>query len=136
MSIDLTKQGIRVLIIDDEPFKAKDIEEALKRILNKPVIDTRTARNPGLIAIIEADKSGNKYDLVISDNYMPLYDNSYELEPYGTDIMLEIERRGIDCIKLICSSGTVADVDADYKVVRYNSSVSMDNVFKNALGLS
>lgn len=136
MSIDLTKQGVRVLIIDDEPFKTRDIEETLKRILNKPVIDTRTARNPGLIAIIEADKADNKYDLVISDNYMPLYDDSYELEPYGTDIMLEIERQGIDCIKLICSSGTVDDVDADYKVVRYSSSVLMDNVFKNALGLS
>lgn len=136
MNIDLTKQGVRVLLIDDEPFKTRDIEEALKRILNKPVIDIRTARNPGLIAIIDADKSGNKYDLVISDNYMPLYDDSYELKPYGTDIMLEIERQGIDCIKLICSSGTVDDVDADYKVVRYNSSVLMDNVFKNALGLS
>lgn len=136
MGINLMRQGVRVLIIDDEPFKTRDIEETLKRILNNPVIDVRTARNPGLIAVIEANKAGNKYDLVISDNYMPIYEDSHELEPHGTDIILEIERRDIECIKIICSSGTVDKVDANYKVVRYNSSVLMDNVFKDALGLS
>ena len=132
---DLTEHRARVIIIDDELFKARDIEETLKRILNNPMIVRETNRADGLLAIRNANKAGTPFDIIITDNYMPLCNDDKQLEPCGTGIVLEIERLGIDCKKIICSSGTVDDVDADYSVVRYNSSVLLDDKLKSVLRL-
>lgn len=125
----------KVLIIEDEEFKFRDIKETLNRVLDDAVINRESTRNDGLLAVINASKSGEPYDIVITDNYMPLCSDSRQLEAFGTDIVKEIERRGINCKKVICSSGTVDDINADYSVVRYNQSVMLDDKFKSALKL-
>ncbi len=91
---DFRTHRVRVIIIDDELFISKDIEETLKRVLNNPIIDKEKTRNDGLRAIRNANLDGTPYDIVITDNYMPLSNDDKQLQPFGTDIIMEIERLG------------------------------------------
>ena len=118
---------LRVLVIEDSDFKFKDIEESLKRITNNEVsVERRTACNAGLIFLKETYDSGSKFDLVITDNMMPIYEDSSELKPCANRVYEEVHRRKYKTKLVVCSSEVMNDIDCD-DFLLYNSSVLLDD---------
>lgn len=118
---------LRVLVIEDSDFKFKDIEESLKRVTNNEVIiERRTACNSGLLFLKETYDSGSKFDLVITDNMMPIYENSRELEACANRVCREVHWRKYETKLVVCSSEVMDDIDCD-DFLLYNSSVLLDD---------
>lgn len=118
---------LRVLVIEDSDFKFRDIEESLKRITNNEVIiERRTACNSGLLFLKETYDSGSKFDLVITDNMMPIYEDSSELEACANRVCREVHRRKYETKLVVCSSEVMDDVNCD-DFLLYNSSVLFDD---------
>lgn len=127
---------MNILIIEDNKNKYKNLEDTLNRVVDNPSITWEQSRNSGLIAIREHnfinDNELLPFDLVICDNYLPLYDDEWEAEPFGQDIVEEVRERFelTDLPIVMCSSEDVGELDYNYKI-RYDSSVIMDEMFKS-----
>lgn len=127
---------MNILIIEDNKSKYKNLEDTLNRVVDNPSITWEQSRNSGLIAIREHnfinDNELVPFDLVICDNYLPIYDDDWETEPFGQDIVEEVrERFGLTDLSIVmCSSEDVGEFDYNYKI-RYDSSVIMDEMFKS-----
>lgn len=118
---------LRVLVIEDSDFKFRDIEESLKRVTNNEVsIERRNACNAGLIYLKETYDSGSKFDLVITDNMMPIYEDSSELKPCANRVYEEVHRGKYKTKLVVCSSEVTSDIDCD-DFLLYNSSVLLDD---------
>lgn len=127
---------MNILIIEDNKSKYKNLEDTLNRVVDNPSITWEKSRNNGLVAIREHnfinDNELVPFDLVICDNYLPIYDDDWETEPFGQDIVEEVrERFGLTDLSIVmCSSEDVGEFDYNYKI-RYDSSVIMDEMFKS-----
>ena len=118
---------LRVLVIEDSDFKFRDIEESLKRITSNEVsVERRIACNIGLIFLKETYDSGFKFDLVITDNMMPIYTDSRELKPCANRVCREVHRRKYGTRLIVCSSEDMDDIDCDGFLL-YNPSVLLDD---------
>ena len=118
---------LKVLVIEDYDFKFRDIEESLKRITNNEVsVERRNACNAGLIYLKETYDSGFKFDLVITDNMMPIYTDSMELKPCANRVCREVHRRKYETKLVVCSSEVTDDVDCD-NFLLYNPPVLLDD---------
>ena len=119
---------MNILIIEDNKNKYKNLEDTLNRVVDNPSITWEQSRNSGLIAIREHN--------FINDNYLPLYDDEWEAEPFGQDIVEEVRERFelTDLPIVMCSSEDVGEFDYNYKI-RYDSSVIMDEIFKTIIGI-
>lgn len=88
---------MNILIIEDNKSKYKNLEDTLNRVVDNPSITWEQSRNSGLIAIREHnfinDNELSPFDLVICDNYLPIYDDDWEVEPFGQDIVEEVRER-------------------------------------------
>lgn len=130
---------MNILIIEDNKSKYKNLEDTLNRVVDNPSITWKQSRNNGLVAIREHnfinDNELLPFDLVICDNYLPLYDDEWETEPFGQDIVEEVRERFelTDLPIVMCSSEDVGEFDYNYKI-RYDSSVIMDEIFKTIIG--
>lgn len=115
---------MKILLIEDSDYKAKDITDTLAKLGQTDV--TRTiSRNGGLSTFINTQKSNTPFDFVISDNFMPLYDDSHETKPFAENIVSEIRRRGyVDTPICICSSSGISKFDYNYFIL-YDASISM-----------
>lgn len=128
---------MKILIIEDSEYKYNDIKDTLNRVLDAPTINWEKSRNSGLVSIMKhncKDNTSEPYDMVICDNYMPIYDDEIDMEPSASDIVREIRKRfKLENLPIvICSSAEVEECDCNYKI-KYNSSVSMDETFKTIL---
>lgn len=129
---------MNILIIEDNKSKYKNLEDTLNRVVDNPSITWEQSRNSGLVAIKEHNFIKNNelspFDLVVCDNYLPLYDDEWETEPFGQDIVEEVR----ECFELVdlpivmCSSEDVGAFDYNYKI-RYDSLVIMDEIFKRII---
>lgn len=118
---------LRVLVIEDYDSKFRDIEESLKRITNNEVsIERRTACNSGLLFLKETYDAGSKFDLVVTDNMMPIYTDSSELKPCANRVCREVHRRKYETKLVVCSSEVMNDVSCD-DFLLYNPSVLLDD---------
>lgn len=126
---------MNILIIEDNKSKYKNLEDTLNRVVDNPSITWEQTRNNGLVAIKEHnfinDNDLEPFDMLICDNYLPIYDDDWETKPFGQDIVEEVrERFGLtDLAIVMCSSEDVGEFDYNYKI-RYDSSVIMDEMFK------
>ena len=118
---------LRVLVIEDYDSKFRDIEESLKRVTNNEVIiERRTACNSGLLFLKETYDAGSKFDLVITDNMMPIYTDSRELKPCANRVCREVHRRKYETKLVVCSSEVMNDVNCD-DFLLYSPSVLLDD---------
>lgn len=124
---------LKVLVIDDEELKARNIIKALKEVLGDIEVDRKKNRNDGLYAIKTHHDSHDEYDIIITDNYMPLRKDTKTIEPFATDIVYQAEMIGATGVKIICTSGLIGVCEADYYVVTYDSSAALDNKFRSIL---
>lgn len=126
---------MNILIIEDNKSKYKNLEDTLNRVVDNPSIIWEKSRNNGLVAIKEHnfinDNELVPFDMVICDNYLPIYDDEYETKPFGKYIVTRIRKvlNLTDLPIVMCSSEDVGEFDYNYKI-RYDSSVIMDEMFK------
>ena len=120
---------INALIIDDDNYKASEIE----RILRKLGIEE-------VRSLINAD---NKYDLLILDNCFPNYDGSFPERDMGLDFLYRCSkvmsyREFVKDLKIImCSSDKLEVPEYDnlnvLGSIQYSSSVYMDPYFEELI---
>lgn len=123
---------MKILIVDDDPIKIHEIEKAIKESnIQVEFVETRNV-SEGYNAFVQAAESGEFFDLIISDNYMPLRGGE---SPKPNALLLTNDIRRIEERKnypktriVVCSSGSVSDGDYNY-FVRYDISVDMSEKF-------
>lgn len=131
---------MRILIIEDTRPKMNDIIQACRRILDDPSIDIAVTRNEGLLEYRSALKCGEPYDVVITDDLLPIEQGEYP-EPFAEDILREINRLDEvydlqhSCIKIVCSSDEFRSnkYAGKYEFVHYNPSIVLDDRLKEIL---
>lgn len=99
---------MNILIIEDNGYKYKDIKESLNRIFVNPIITWKKSKTSGLYAI-EKTSGLITYDLVICDNYLPIFDDERTLKECAFDIINEIRKNyELNNLKIIvCSAGNL-----------------------------
>ena len=76
---------MKILIVEDDAFKCKDIVKCLQENLPQAEIDTATSYAKG----VKKGYSGN-YNLIIVDNCLPFYEsNPYDLHPGMAELIME-----------------------------------------------
>ena len=127
----------KVLIIDDDEYKASNIKKILENIgIND--ISISKSRNSGIRSLRD-----NKYDLLILDNCFPVYDNSYPERDMGLSLLhhfsLALSYKEVikDTKIIMCSSDKLEIPEYDnlniLGSVQYNSSVYMDPYFEELI---
>jgi hypothetical protein len=128
---------MKILVIDDNEFKFDNIKKILEKVDVEPEITWAKSRNSGLISILQHNVQDNDlapFDMLICDNYLPIYDDDWETKPFGQDIVEEVrERFGLTDLPIVmCSSEPLEEFDYNYSII-YNSSVYMDPMFKEVI---
>lgn len=128
---------MNILILEDNENKKDNIKNTLSRILENPIIDWAKSRNSGLRYIMNHNykkRESEPYDMIICDNYMPIFDDETIINPYGAEIINEIREhfKLVSLPIIICSSEEMEECDYTYKV-KYNSSMCMDDIFKKII---
>lgn len=128
---------MKILVIDDNEFKFNNIKKILEKVDVEPEITWAKSRNSGLISILQHNVQDNDlepFDMLICDNYLPIYDDDWKTKPFGQDIVEEVRERFrlTDLPIVMCSSEDVGEFDYNYKI-RYDSSVIMDPMFKEVI---
>lgn len=126
---------MKVLIIDDSEYKYTQIKDSLDR-LGGPWITWEKSRNSGLVSVLKhnVQKKFDPFDLIITDNILPIYDGEKELEPFAKDIVNEIRRMGLEDLPIVvCSSDDIEECDCNY-IIKYNVNVSLDGILQVILG--
>ena len=98
---------MKILIIDDHPeYKCREILEVCESRGIEVVV--KKARNPGLREIV---CSGNKYDGIILDMGLPIYEGERDIgERVGDEILAELRRKEFSIPVLIFS-----EIESKYK---------------------
>lgn len=131
---------MNILVIEDNEYKFKQIEESLKRILKNPDITCMDSMSAGLVSFrVKNVRTNSKpYHLVITDNYLPIdsidendmFERDADVVPCASSIVSEIRRQGFRNIPIIvCSSEEVEECDYNY-FIKYDSSVSLNESFR------
>ena len=87
---------MKILVIDDNEFKFDNIKKILEKVDVEPEITWAKSRNSGLISILQHNVQDNDlapFDMLICDNYLPIYDDDWETKPFGQDIVEEVRER-------------------------------------------
>ena len=116
---------MKILIIEDDAFKCKEIVKCLQENLPQAEIDTATSYAKG----VKKGYSGN-YNLIIVDNCLPFYEsNPYDLHPDMAElIMEELDELAGDTVSkfIICSQyETEEEGEKLRKVQKRRSSVCL-----------
>ncbi len=125
--------NLKIIIIEDEEYKYNKLIEILNRILDNSEIIRAKSRNSALRIIRDCYQKNDYFDLIICDNYMPLFDDSSQLQPCAYDIINYIRRTiSKDVPICVCSSEEIDLCNYDY-YIKYDSSLSLEtyvNEFK------
>lgn len=124
---------MNILIIEDNGYKYKDIKESLNRIFVNPIITWKKSKTSGLYAI-EKTSGLITYDLVICDNYLPIFDDERTLKECAFDIINEIRKNyELNNLKIIvCSAGNLEPNNYDF-FIQYDSNILLDEDFLKIL---
>ena len=125
--------NLKIIIIEDEEYKYNKLKEVLNRILDNSEIIRAKSRNSALRIIKEYYRRDDYFELIICDNYMPLFDNDNRIIPCAYDIINYIRRTISKEVPIcVCSSEKVDLCNYDY-YIKYDSSLSLEtyeNEFK------
>ena len=128
---------MKILVIDDNEFKFDNIKKILEKVDVEPEITWAKSRNSGLISILQHNVQDNDlapFDMLICDNYLPIYDDDWETKPFGKYIVRRIRKvlNLTDLPIVMCSSEPLEEFDYNYNIT-YNSSVYMEPMFKEVI---
>ena len=123
---------MKIMIIEDEDYKYNTVIEVLNKLIDKPIIIIAKSRNSGLRMIKEYYQNNNYFNLIICDNYMPLFDNDNRIIPCASDIINYIKRFISKEISICVFSSEEIDLcNYDY-YIKYDRSISQD-IFEEEL---
>jgi CheY-like chemotaxis protein len=125
---------MKILIIEDNDIKAQDIINSLAKLGYTDTVRTKS-RNGGLRTFVRTMKSDAPFDFVITDNCMPVFDDTFDCKPWAAQIIKEIRRYGYDTPVCVCSSEAVEPCDNNYCMIydgRTDISESLDLMLTDA----
>ena len=122
---------MKILVIDDNEFKFDNIKKILEKVDVEPEITWAKSRNSGFNV---QDNDLAPFDMLICDNYLPIYDDDWETKPFGKYIVRRIRKvlNLTDLPIVMCSSEPLEEFDYNYNIT-YNSSVYMEPMFKEVI---
>lgn len=126
---------MNILVIEDEDIKYNHIKHYLNEFGETNI--TRTiSRNGALRHISNKYDNNESYDLIICDNYMPIYDNEpMTIKACGLFIAERIKHRyGNKLTICMCSSGELDEGEYDFSIT-YNPSVDLTEDFEMLLNM-
>lgn len=94
---------MRVLNVEDDPFKHHDVKNALMR-LGITDVTLSEYEFDAMVCVIESIENGNPYDLIISDMQFPLFENGPLDDDAGMTFLAELKENDIDIPVIVCSS--------------------------------
>ena len=126
---------MKILIIEDEDIKYNHIKNYLNK-LGETNITRKISRNGALKHIADKYDNNESYDLIICDNYMPIYDNEpMTIKACGLFIAEHIKHRyGNKFTICICSSGKLDEGKYDFSIA-YDSSIDLTEDFEMLLNM-
>lgn len=98
---------MKVLIVDDDAFKAREIRETLENLKIQD-IDWRESKKSGLEALEQ-----EKYDFLVLDMYFPLEDGGDEVPCCGLLFLKEMKEKQIELPVIVCSTARMDFSDCD-----------------------
>lgn len=117
--------NLKIIIIEDEEYNK--LIEILNRILDNSEIIRAKSRNSALRIIKEYYQRNDYFDLIICDNYMPLFDNDNRIIPCAYDIINYIRKTVSKEVPIcVCSSEEIDLCNYDY-YIKYDSSLSLES---------
>lgn len=126
---------MRILLIEDNDYKAGDITETLIRI-GVTDITRKEDINESLHELNEQHRKNNDYDCIILDMQFPRFRNQMPEANAGMHILDFLKRKNITTPVALCSSDTL-NVPTNHpnirKIIRYNPCVSLTDTFQNLL---
>ncbi len=130
--------NLKIIIIEDKEYKYNKLIEVLNRILDNSEIIRAKSRNSVLRIIRDCYQKSDYFDLIICDNYMPLFDNDNRIIPCASDIINYIRRNiSKDVPICVCSSEEINLCNYDY-YIKYDRSLSLEiylNEFKQIFSI-
>lgn len=94
---------MRVLNVEDDPFKHYEIKEALRR-LGITDVTLSEYEFDAIVCVTESIETGNPYDLIISDMQFPLLNNGPKDNNAGMKFIADLKENNIDIPVIVCSS--------------------------------
>ena len=121
---------MNILIVEDDDYKYKNIVRDLKVVDEKLTIFRLNNCMDALAYFRTLKNSGKKFDLLITDNYMPLRSDTFDLSPCASYIINTFRNKVSKEIPVcICSSDEFNDVcDYNYFVL-YEQAKSLQEDF-------
>lgn len=127
---------MNILIVEDDDYKYKNIVRDLKDIDENLAIFRLNNCMDALVYFRSLkNNSDKKYDLLITDNYMPLRSDTFDLSPYASYIISTFRNKVSKEIPVcICSGDEFEDVcDYNYFVL-YEPTKSLQEDFTKIIG--
>ena len=124
-------QECRVLVIDDDVYKAIDITRALEYSKVKDVIRVRN-QEKAFESIYENAKNGDPIDIIVTDMNYPLASGEDADGEAGFKLLARLKEEKISIPVIICSSRNYEEPEA-LGVVWYNELVDLDTEFRKVL---
>ena len=126
---------MKILIIEDDDYKYKNIVSDLKAVVEDLNIFRLNNCMDALMYFRSLKNNCDKnYDLLITDNYMPLRSDSFDLSPYASYIINTFRNKVSKEIPIcVCSSDEFDDnCDYDY-FVSYDYTKSLKDDFSKII---
>ncbi|MBO5351696.1 MAG: response regulator [Lachnospiraceae bacterium] len=123
---------MKALILDDSPWKLAKIT----RILQNCGIETVkyvTDQQSGLELIYESVKTGEAFDLIVTDMHYPLKSGAVADTEAGQKLLERLRQEGIAIPVIVCSSLNFALPEA-FGTVWYNEIRDIEEEFRRLVG--
>ena len=127
----MTLSKLKVLVIDDNVYKAIDITRALEYSGVNHVTRVRD-QEAALEKIYESNGSENAFDLIVTDMHYPLEKGREEVCDAGFILIERLKKEGIDIPVIICSSQNYVE-SGILGTVWYNELCDLNRVFRELL---
>ena len=126
---------MNILIIEDDDCKYKNIVRDLKAVVEDLDIFRLNNCMEALAYFRTLKNINKKYDLLITDNYMPLRSDSFDLLPYASYIISTFRNKvSVQTPICICSSDEFNDVSDYNYFVLYEPTKSLQEDFSKIIG--
>lgn len=122
---------LRVLIIDDDPFKKIEIQKALEFCGIRDIAKTEN-QQMGFDIIYAGQKDEKPVELIVTDMNYPLDSGMPEDPDAGFKLIERLQRENLEIPVIICSS-TNYNVPEILGCVWYNELCDMDDEFRKIL---
>lgn len=122
---------MKVLVIEDEPGKYRDISRALERSgISKN--DRAKNQKDGFELIYKSIKDSSPYDVVVTDMQYPLEQGASIDKEAGFKLLQRFKKENINIPVIICSQSNYSEPEA-FGTVWYDDRCDIDAAFRELI---